>query len=111
MNDQPHPKRGDVMVIYRPLVIDILGKGRDTVERYCVAIVSKGSRRNLADRVDLGRHAGEIAIDDHQVKAWTPAATVDVAGLRAWLDSDDSLEAFPTFEAAREIVRRFRAAQ
>lgn len=96
------------MVIHRPLVIDVLGQGRDTVERYCVAIVSKGSRRYLAERVSLGR-SGEIHLDgDHQVKAWTPAATVDVAALRAWMDSDESLTTFPTFEAARDVVRRFR---
>jgi hypothetical protein len=104
VSDQKHPRRGDVMVIYRPLVIDILGQGRDTVERYCPAIVSKGSRRRLAERVYIGHSNADLAIEDHQVKAWTAAETVDVAALRAWMDSDDGLMTLPTFEAARRCA-------
>lgn len=108
MSDQTHPRRGDVMVIHRPLTIDYIGKGRDTIERYCVAIVEKGSRRHLAERVNLG-HGVSLAISSWQVKAWCPAAMVDMPSLCAWLDSDESLMTFSTFEAARDIVRRFRA--
>lgn len=104
---QAHPKRGDVMVIHTPLTIDVLGRGRDVIDGYRVAIVTKGSRRSLAERVATG-HGCETSISDSQVWAWTPAATVDVPALRAWMDSAESLTPSPTPEAARDIVRRFR---
>lgn len=97
------------MVIHTPLIIDVLGKGRDVIERYCVAIVTKGSRSSLAERVTNG-HGCDFSISDWQVLAWAPAATVDIAALTAWLNSDESLTAFQTPAAARDVVLRFRKA-
>jgi hypothetical protein len=104
--------RGDVAVVHVPASYDVLGKGRTVTEGYRVGIVTSVARDGWAKSIDTG--CGDIDPRGHRCTirmcqvAWLqPRETVDMAGLRAWLASDDNAQPQPTLDAARDVVRRF----
>lgn len=104
---QNRARRGDVLLVHTPLVVDHLGLGRDTIEGYQLGIVTRVSRAGIARRYDPGRGA-EVDVP-HGRRSWLiPASALNLDGLRDWLAGAENAAPLPTLDAARAVVECFR---